>query len=353
MHPVGLAIIGLGRWANVLAGVYARSDNVRVITGFSRTREKREAFARRHGCGCEESLDAVLARSDVEAVAVITPNDQHAGAVERAARAGKHVYVEKPIAVSIAHANRIDAVIRETGVTFLCGHSARRLGGVRHMKRMIDRREIGDVSMVEAVFSNERGLELEEGDWRGDPAKAPGGPVIQLGVHQTDNLEFLLGPVARVTSVGKRMYTRVRNVTVSQTLLEFQSGQYAYLGANWVAPGVFAINVYGTKANLFYSLDFSWWSRSDVTDAHSILRKRAFTQMDGDPDNRLLCDTNVEFPPTDHLRDEIEEFALAIRGGGETEVGTRAATRSLAVALAAVKSSAERRAVEIQEILGK
>jgi predicted dehydrogenase len=350
--PVGVAAIGLGRWAYVLADAYTKSAKLKLVTCFTRTAEKREKFGGKYNCETNADMESLLAREDVEMVVVTVPNDKHADIIEQCARAGKHVFVEKPISVTVEHALRIDRVVKETGIKFLCGHSSRRLGALRKMKEMIDTKEIGEVSAIEAVFSNERGLELKKGNWRGDPAATPGGPLTQLGVHQIDNLQFLLGPVVRVFNFGKPMYTEVENITVNQTLLEFADGKQAYLGTNWACPGVFSINVYGTKANLFYQLDFSWWSNSDITDEHSTLIKREFASMSDDPDNRILRDVKVEFPSVDHLRIEVEEVADAIRTGGSTEIDAMASLRNLAVVLAAVKSVQEKRSVEIAEIMG-
>ncbi|MDA8228014.1 MAG: Gfo/Idh/MocA family oxidoreductase [Desulfitobacterium hafniense] len=352
MKPVGIAAVGLGRWANVLADAYTRSEKVKLISCFSRTPEKREKFAERYNCEFDISLEAMLAREDIEMIIVTVPNDQHADVIEQCARAGKNVFVEKPISVSVEHAKRIDAVVEETGIKFLCGHSSRRLGALRKIKEMIDSKEIGEVSVIEAVFSNERGLELKKGNWRGDPVKTPAGPLTQLGIHQLDNLQFLLGPVKKVFNFGKPMYTEVDNITVNTTVLEFENGKQAYLGTNWACPGVFSINVYGTKANLFYQLDFSWWSNSDVTDEHSTLIKREFATMTDDPDNRMLRDVAVEFPVIDHLRVQVEEVADAIRNDGTTEISAEASLMNLAVVLAAVKSAQEDRVVAIQEIIG-
>lgn len=352
MKSVGVAAVGLGRWANVLADAYTRSEKIKLVSCFSRTAEKREKFAQRYNCQADGTIEDMLAREEVEMVIVTVPNDQHATVIEQCARAGKHIYVEKPISVSVEDAKRIDAVIKETGVKFLCGHSSRRLGALRKIKEMIETKEIGEVSVIEAVFSNERGLELKKGNWRGDPVKTPAGPLTQLGVHQIDNLQFLLGPVKRVFNFGKPMYTEVDNITVNTTVLEFEDGKQAYLGTNWACPGVFSINVYGTKANLFYELDFSWWSNSDVTDEHSTLIKREFASMSDDPDNRILRDVKVEFPVIDHLRVEVEEVADAIRNDGETEISAEASLMNLAVVLAAVQSANEGRVVGIKEIIG-
>jgi UDP-N-acetyl-2-amino-2-deoxyglucuronate dehydrogenase len=350
-RPVRVGAVGLGRWANVLADAYGRSAEVELVSCFSRSQGKREAFAARHGCASDTSYEALLARDDVDAVIVTVPNDHHAHVIEQAAAAGKHAFVEKPIAVSLEEASRIERAVDDAGVVFACGHSARRLGGLRKIKELMDSGAIGEVSVIEAVFANERGLQIEPGNWRGDPEKTPGGPLTQLGVHQIDNLQYLLGPVTRVATFGKPMYTRVKNDTVNVTLLEFERGPMAYLGTNWACPGVFSIDVYGTSGDLFYELDFSWWSNSDVTDEHSRLAKRAFARATDDPDDFELADVEVPIPRVDHLRDEVEEFARAVRGEGSVEVDARAAKRNVAVMLAAVRSSREGRIVHVDELM--
>lgn len=353
MQPVRIAAVGLGRWANVLADAYSPSEAVKLVTCFNRSVAKSQAFAEKYGCEYDESLEQILRRDDVEGVIVTVPNDQHAAVIEQVAAAGKHVYVEKPIAVDLEEALRIQRIAAETGITFMVGHSARRLGGLREMKRLKESGAIGDVSMVEAVFSNERGLELKPGDWRGNPEKSPGGPLTQLGVHQIDNMQYLLGPVKRVFTIGKPMFTKVANDTVLQTVMEFESGALGYLGTNWACPGSFTLNLYGTTANLFYELDFSWWSNSDLTDEHSLLTKVQFESLSEDPDNRILGKAPVVFERTNHLRDEVDEFASAIRGQATVEVGAEAAVLNVAVVLAAVKSAHENRPVEISEIIGR
>jgi predicted dehydrogenase len=350
--PVGVAAVGLGRWASVLADQYTPLDTVELVACYTRTPEKRRAFGERYGCEVESSLEDVLARDDVEGLIITVPNDTHADVVEQAADAGKHCFLEKPISIDIGDAKRIEDAVERNDVTFLCGHSCRRVGGIRRMEELIDSGEVGDVSLVEAQWANERGLELTADNWRSDPAKAPGGPLIQLGVHQIDNLQYLLGPIEEVFTYGKPMHTAIDNVTMSQTVLEFADGKQAYLGANWTSPGVFFINTYATEGVLFYEMDFSNWSNSEDTDEHSTLVKREFESWSEDKDDRLLHDVPVDVPQTNHLRDEVDEFARAIRDPGiEPEVGVRDATRNVAVVLACKRSAEEGRSVPVQEIL--
>ncbi|KJS82872.1 MAG: oxidoreductase [Peptococcaceae bacterium BICA1-8] len=347
-----IAAVGLGRWAYIQADSYVKSDKIELVSCFTRNKEKREKFAAKYGCGAEESYEALLAREDIDAVIVTVPNDAHADVIVQAALAGKHVCVEKPISITMEDAKKIDEAISKTGVKFTVLHSARRLGGLRKMKELIDSGAVGQVSTIEVNFSNERGLEIKPGNWRGNPAQAPGGPLTQLGVHQVDNIQYLLGRVKKVVCFGKPMYTEVENATVTQTICELESGQQAYIAANWACPGVFSVNVFGTKANLFYNLDFTWWSNSDVTDKHTTLQIQEFASMGDDPDDRELRTSNVEVPTCNHLMDEMEEFATAVLEGGDIEIGVKEAAHNVAIVLAAVKSMNEGRVVEVSEIEG-
>lgn len=345
-----LSAVGLGRWAYIQADSYTKSDKIELVTCFTRSPEKREKFAAKYGCQAEESYEALLAREDVDAVIVTVPNDAHADVIIQAAKAGKHVCVEKPISISIEDAGRIEEAVEKYGIKFVVLHSARRLGGVRLIKELINSGRVGQVSTIEVNFSNERGLEIKPGNWRGNPKMAPGGPLTQLAIHQIDNMQYLLGRVARVFCFGKPMYTEVENATVTQTVCEFESGQQAYIAANWACPGVFSINVFGTKANLYYNLDFSWWSNSDDTDKHTTLKIQEFESMSDDPDNRMLKTYDLEIPVKNHLLDEMEEFAGAVIEGKPVECGVKEATHNVAVVLAAVKSMNTGKAVEVKEI---
>ena len=350
--PARLAAVGLGRWARVMARNYAGSDVAELATCYTRNPERRGAFAAEFGCDQDESLEGLLARSDVDGIVITAPNDQHAPIIEAAAAAGKHVYTEKPVAVSLADLRRIRRAVTGSGIVFACGHSARRLSGLREMKRQITNGETGSVSMTEAVFGNERGLELKEGDWRADPVASPGGPLTQLGIHQIDNLQYLLGPARRVVAVGQAPRPGIANQLAVGALLEFDTG-LGYLGCNWLSPGSFTLDVYGTAARLRYELDFTWWSKAAETDAHTRLTRTVIAADSADPDARVLREDQVPLPPRNHLREEIEEFAQAIYGTAEVEVGLAEAVSNVAVLQAAARSLTGGGAVEVGDILAE
>jgi UDP-N-acetyl-2-amino-2-deoxyglucuronate dehydrogenase len=347
-----LAAVGLGRWARVMARAYAGSEAVELRSCYTRNHERRAAFAAEFGCDQDESLAALLARDDIDGLVVTAPNDQHAPIIEAAAAAGKHVYTEKPVAVALADVRRIRRAVLGSQVVFACGHSARRLSGLREMKRILSSGTAGSPSMVEAVFGNERGLELKEGDWRADPVASPGGPLTQLGIHQIDNLQYLLGPARRAVAMGQAPRPGIANELAVGVLLEFDSS-LGYLGCNWLSPGSFTIDVYCTAARLRFELDFTWWSKSAQTDAHTRLARTVIAAGSADPDARVLAEDEIPLPPRNHLREEIEEFGRAIAGLARVEVGLAEAVSNVAVLQAAARSLAAARPVEVGEILAE
>ncbi|MGH8927253.1 MAG: Gfo/Idh/MocA family protein [Acidimicrobiia bacterium] len=328
---VRLASIGLGRWAQVLARGAQRGDVIALHSCFSRSEEKRTAFQTKFRVPkTASSLDELLADPDLEGVIVTTPNDTHKEVITQSLDAGKAVYTDKPIAQTLEDSLSIKEAVVRTGGVFAVGHSARRLSGSRVMKRWIDDGSLGEVSMVEANFSNERGLELTPQTWRWYLDKTPGGPLIQLGVHHADNLQYLLGPVAAVTALQRKLYTPSEVPDATMAILEFEGGPLGYLGCGWASPGIYQIRVQGTRQNLMYDLDFTHWEDSDQVDAWSTLVSQAYGQPNRTP---------VHLPPTDMFREQLEEFALAARGQATVEVQVDDGIRALAIVHAAIESN--------------
>jgi predicted dehydrogenase len=328
---VRLASIGLGRWARVLARGAQRGTVIELASCFSRSEESRSKFQEEFGVPrATSSLDELLADSEIEGVLVTTPNDSHKSVILECLDAGKAVYTDKPIAHTMEDAGQIARAATASGRPFAVGHSARRLGGHRAMKQWIDTGKIGRVSLAEANFSNERGLQLTTETWRWFADKSPGGAMIQLGVHHADNLQYLLGPVKAVSAHARRLYTKSEVPDAIMSILEFESGPLGYLGTGWASPGVYQLRLQGTEANLFYDLDFNNWDESHLVDSKSTLVSQAYRESVRPP---------VDMPQTDMFREQLEEFALAIRGEAEIEVGALEAIRALAVVHAALESS--------------
>lgn len=340
-EPLKVASVGIGRWSEVLGKAIERGDKLRLVNCYTRNEAKRAAFAEKFGCRQASTYEELLADPQVEAVLVTTPNYAHAEVIEQAAAAGKHVWVEKPIAHTMEHTIRIGEAVKRAGVTFAVGHSARMLGASRKMKELVERGNLGKISLTEANYSNERALELTPDKWRFYAANSPGGPLIQLLVHHFDTMQYLLGPIVEVQAYKRRLYTAAEVDDVAVVITQFEQGCLGYFGGSWSAPGAYSINLYGTEANLYHELDFNHWTTSDV-DRHTTLYRQAHKSSEK---------VAIEIPTTDMFREELEDFADAVRQGRPPEVGFDEAARALAVVEAAIRSAESRRPVAIAELM--
>jgi predicted dehydrogenase len=317
---------------------------VQLYSCFTRNDERRKAFQDEYNVpNAASSYEELLADPDVEGVIITTPNDTHKEVITMALDAGKGVYTDKPIAQTLEDALEIKQAVDASGQVFAVGHSARRLSGNRVMKRWIEDGTLGGVTLAEANFSNERGLELTPETWRWYLSKTPGGPLIQLGVHHADNLQYLLGPVGAVSAHQRKLFTDAEVPDATMAILEFESGALGYLGCGWASPGIYQIRLQGTKQNLMYDLDFTHWDESHEADAYSSLVSQAYGQQERTP---------VELPPTDMFREQLEEFGLAIRGEAEVEVTADDAIRALAIVHTAIESNNQNgKAIEVKPFL--
>jgi predicted dehydrogenase len=156
-----------------------------------------------------------------------------------------------------------------------------------------------------------------------------------------DTLNYLFGPAKNVTCMAKRLYTPAESEDVTMTIIEMESGQLCYIGSNWASQGTFFTNVYGMDANLYFTVDFNFWQRSDVVDQHSRLE----VQHRGSSEHKA-----IPLGQGDMFREQLEEFAECIRGTRQPEIGGREAIAALAMVYAALRSAESGRTVAVREV---
>lgn len=331
-QPVKLGIVGLGRWAKVLTRAAANTDKLKIVAAFSRSADKRLAYEQEFGVRAVSELKTMLSDPEIRGVMLTVPNEQHLPVAEEVAKAGKHVYTEKPIANTLADGLRIAALEKQYGISVTVGHSARLLAGIRIIKAKIESGELGRVAMIEANFSNERALELTPSTWRWYRDKAPGGPLSQLAIHQFDVLHYLGGQITEVGSIASKLSPVGAEVDdQSLTLIRFADGKVGYVGSCWTSPGVFAVRVFGSKGLMHYEVDFGTWDTPRELHKSSTLyvqrNKDCYGKREG-----------VQLPESDMFRAELEMFAQTCRTGEPNELTAQNANVALATVYAALRS---------------
>ena len=344
--PVELAIVGLGRWAKVLTRASSQSDRLKIVAGYSRSEEKRAAFEKEMGVKAAPDMKAILGNPAIKGVILTVPNEQHLPMAEQVARAGKHVYTEKPIAQTLEDGLKIAALEKSHGVTVTVGHSARLMAGIRIIKERIEAGELGRVAFMEANFSNERALELTPQTWRWYKDRAPGGPLSQLAIHQFDVLHLLGGEIAEVSSTASKLSPVGAEVDdQSMTTLKFADGKLGYVGSCWTSPGIFAVRVFGSKGLMHYEIDFGTW------DTPHLLHKASTLYIQRGKDGWGKRE-EIQLPESDMFRAELEMFAGSCATGKANELTAHNGNVAVAVVYAALKSIERKgQAVRIADVM--
>ena len=322
---VRLAAIGLGWWGGMLAEAVKRSGEGEIYTCFARSADARKAYAEKVGCRQAGSFEEVLKDPAVQGLVLATPHSTHVPLIEQAASAGKHVFVEKPLALTVKDARRAIAACEKAKVTLLVGHHRRRQGANRRIKEMIGKGELGMVHQLEANLSLFGGQTPRPG-WRSDPAESPAGAMTGLGVHMIDNLIYLAGPVKRVAAFSKPLLGKSRLDDVTSLILEFEGGPLGYIGSTYVIPKLCYTRAYGTEASAY----------SDQEGG------KLYFQKKGED-----VPTEIPVQGGDALALELAELANCIRGKVKPETDGHASLQVVAVLEGVIESARTGRAVDV------
>lgn len=337
-RPARVGLVGIGSWSGVIADAVQRSEKLELITCFSRTAEKRMEYSRRYGCDQEQSYEDLLKRDDIDGVLLITPNAVHAEQTELAARHRKHVYVEKPIANTLADGRKMIEACREAGVVLLVGHDMRRLAGFRKIKELIDQGAIGKPVMAEANFSHNLGFALTADQWRwkADDSGCPAGALMTMGVHHADTLTHFFGPIKSAFSYFSKLYIAAPVEDVTATVFQFESGILGYLGSNYCSPKSNHISVYGTEANLRCTIVLPNVPFAEYLKMWPVVdRFTQLTKFTSDQD----AGTEIQLTVGDPILEQVEEFADCIRTGAKPETDGPSSLAALALIRAAIESA--------------
>ena len=323
--PVQLASIGLGWWGNMLAT--AASQTALVAAGYARSAASRAAFAEKHGTRAASSLQEIWDDPDIAGVIIATPHQARWELITAATAAGKHVFVEKPLALTAAEGRALIAEAAKAGVVLQVGHNKRRQSAYRAIKAALDAGELGQIQHIETHISGPAAFNPQLPEWRKQREDLPAGGMTPMGVHMVDTIHYLGGPITRVMAMSKRVSERLPVDDVTSMLFELESGASAYLATLLAAGPVNTVAVHGTEGSAFTEQDGTVLSR----------------QKRGEADRKP---SPVE--PVDTLAEQMAEFVESIRTGREPETGGPEALAVVEVLDAIIESAGSGRVVDVR-----
>lgn len=319
---INAGIAGLGWWGRVLVdSVQGKSDAIRFAAAATRTRsDKAQRYSERQGLDLRGGLDDLLNDPAIDAIVLATPHSQHREQIEAAARAGKHVFAEKPLTLTRTDAEASVTAMQKAGKVLGLGFQRRFHPAMAALRDKVHSGGLGEVLQITCTLGAPLNLTLSGDHWRSNAAEAPAGALTPLGVHAIDAIIDLLGEVESVYCASRKRAVTLDSDDTTSMLLHLRNGAVAQVAA-MVATGLnYRFTVFGTRG----------W---EAISGYPEFTDHEFQPV-GHPQERRALE------PFDMIRAELEAFAAAVAGEALFPITPDQMVHAVAVLEAAVRSTA-------------
>jgi len=309
------AIVGLGTWGqHLVAAVQGKSDVIRFTAGATRTPAKAADFCSKHRIRLVSTYETLLVEPGVDAVVLATPHSTHARQIAAAAKAGKHVFVEKPLGLSRADCERAVAACAERNVTLAVGYNWRFQPALREVKRMLEDGRLGKLLHIEGNFCGPSAYRFRREHWRQDRDEVPAGGMTGRGVHVVDAMLYLAGRIESVVAQSMRLAQDFGADDTTSMLFRFASGASGSLATVIATAETWRMQVFGSNG---------WAEVGDVEHLstwtlRTCLIDRANMTLKHPPSTSTFENISTERAELEHFaRAAKERRPLTVPGGDE------------------------------------
>jgi predicted dehydrogenase len=328
------AIVGLGWWGKTLVeAVQQDSEEIRFVAGTTRTKTPEiQAFAGAQKFVLADNYEALLADPKVDAVVLATPHSMHARQVIAAAAAGKHIFCEKPFALTKESAEQAVNAAKSAGVTLGLGYNRRFHPEMTKLRARIRSGALGTILHVEATMTFPNALMLKPDAWRADPHETPCGGLTPMGVHAVDGMIDLCGPIEQVFAQSFHRIVPVNADDTTAILFRMKEGMSGYLSTMTATGPGFSFQVFGSKG---------WVRLEGMTHVAGASSEERRTRLFGTCKFQPIKGPaeTWEAERLDVTRASLEAFAQAARGGPVYPIPTEEMIHGVAVTEAIVRSA--------------
>jgi predicted dehydrogenase len=344
---LGFGVIGCGMIANFHAKAIAGVRGAKLIGGYDAVPAAAEKWAAANGCKAYRSLDDMLADEAVQAVTIGTPSGAHLEPAVAAARAGKHVIVEKPLEITLRRCDKIIEECEKAGVTLSTIFPSRFHDSSRALKKAVEQNRFGKLTLGDAIVKWYRTQAYyDSGAWRGTWELDGGGALMNQAIHSVDLLAWLMGPVAEVRAItGLLAHERIAVEDAAVAAVRFANGALGTIEASTAAyPGYLKrIEIHGDAGSAVMEEEdlVKWDFAKKKTADGPILEKLSARKSSGGGASDPAA---IGFHG--HAR-QFQDFVDAIRKGVKPSIDGPEGRRSVEIILAIYKSAETGKAVRL------
>jgi predicted dehydrogenase len=332
-----VGIIGAGGIAGQHAYCYQHIPEAKIVAVADIVPERAQKMAALFGAEALDEGDKIIARDDVDVVDICVPTYLHSHFAIAAARAGKHVLCEKPIALNIEQGLQMIEETKKAGVKFMVAHVLRYFPENVEAKKVMESGAIGKPVMVRTYRGGVHPGRVRE--WYADIDRS-GGAIQDTVIHDLDFFKWCFGPVKEVYVKGNT-FKHTPNLEYDLLMIEFANGALAHMTVDWSKPtsGHFTtrMEIVGTKGMVEFNADDS-----------APLQIVAASEGK-DQDGVAIPESPLE-PRSNPYSREIIEFLRCVEKNTEPPIPAKEALESLNVILAALQSEKTGKPVKVQEV---
>jgi predicted dehydrogenase len=343
----GFGVIGCGLIANFHARAIGDVRGAKLIGGFDTVAAAAERFAQANQCRAYGRLDDLLADPEIDVVTIGTPSGAHLEPAVAAARAGKHVIVEKPLEITLKRCDRIIRECEKAGVVLSTIFPSRFHESAQLLKRAVEAGRFGKLTVGDAYVKWFRTQEYyDSGAWRGTWELDGGGALMNQAIHSVDLLYWLMGPVKRITAhTATLAHKRIEVEDVAVASLEFENGALGVIEASTaIYPGMLKrIEIHGSEGTaVLREEDITVWDFARPTRSDGALKKRmaAKTTTGGGASDPAAIGHHGH---TAQFKDVLK----AIKSGSPPLIDGSEGRRSVEIILAIYKAAQTGKAVDL------
>jgi len=326
--------VGITSHGVTILNAIKAAPNLDLVSVFDIKSDEVKRVSKELGIHPASSFEELVSVPEVDAVALVTPNHLHAAQVKQAVKQGKHVFVEKPLALTVREAKRMIRDMEEAGLVMMVGHNTRRRLVFRRAKKILDENRLGTIVAIEMNVSRPAGLFADLPAWKADPKITALLPMTQLGIHFIDTVHYLFETrTVRVGCIAKNIAMKGGAHDATTSILELESGIPATLSCYYSTPDVYYIRIYGTDGIL----------DCQNNSLQLQLLRNGVLQTELEEDFRSEGYASFE--------EEMREFGSCIADGVKPETGGEEGLQALAVIEGMVHSLNSNAIVNIDDIL--
>jgi len=241
-----LVIQGLGKWGEILVKSLTNSKIAKFTSVVSRNPKSINKIAKKYKLKTYLNMSDAINDDKIDGIVLCTPHSIHSKQIIDYSKYKKPIFVEKPLALKVKDAIKAVKFCKQKRILLAVGQNRRFLPTYNYLRNILTKKKLGKILHIEANFSGPSGFRHAKSGWRSNSKESPAGGMTGKGIHMTDLMISLLGPIKSVRARSKKQFLKNNMDDTTDVNIEFKNGTTAYLSTLTATADIWRFQVFGT-----------------------------------------------------------------------------------------------------------